>query len=274
MARKRMISPEIWTSQDFSELSNFEKIVFISLFSHADDEGRGVAEASFIASATFPFDKNRRDTDIEKALTKIALTMSVRLYSVNGRKYYVMTSWKRWQKIDKPSKSKLPPPPSVGEGGGIPKTEKFDYCSGSVRGAFDESSANVIENNIIKDNNIPPNAGACARVDESYVSKLQAFCKKWDIAVDTNTPLIVNLDFEKLDKAYSESKTFLQDKEQQPFAHTLSWVVQKEASILAGKYKDRAESKDSRTANTQQTSAMLKDIFNHYKAEENKNATD
>ena len=272
MARKRMISPEIWTSQDFSELSNFEKIVFISLFSHADDEGRGVAEASFIASATFPFDKNRRDTDIEKALTKIALTMSVQLYSINGRKYYVMTNWKRWQKIDKPSKSKLPPPPFVGEGGGVPKTEKFDYCSGSVRGVFDESSANVIENNRIEENNIPPSAGAC--VDEEFTAKLQAFCKKWNIVIDTNSALIANLDFDKLDKAYSESKTLLQDSDKAPYARTLSWVVKNQASILAGKYKDRSDGKVSRkAASSQQTSEMLKGIFNHYKAEEDSNDT-
>lgn len=150
MARKRMISPEIWTSQDFSELSNFEKIVFISLFSHADDEGRGVAEASFISSMTFPFEKNRRDADIEKALQKIALKMSVQFYLVKGRKYYVMTSWKRWQKIDKPSKSKLPPPPSVGEGGGILETENFDEYSSNGSRTLDELSSNEIENNIIE----------------------------------------------------------------------------------------------------------------------------
>ena len=41
MARKRMIDPNIWQSEDFSKLSTLGKLVFIGLFSLADDEGRG-----------------------------------------------------------------------------------------------------------------------------------------------------------------------------------------------------------------------------------------
>lgn len=240
MARKRMISPEIWTSRNFSELSNFEKIVFISLFSHADDEGRGEADPTYISSITFPYDKNRRDSDVKKALTKIALLMSVQFYSANGNEYYVMTSWKRWQKIDKPSKSKLPPPPLVGEGGGIPKTGKFDECSTNVRGVFDEPSTNEIENNI-KEDNIPPNS-ACAREDVFDGERLHAFCNKWGIAIDSCSPLIVDFDIDLLDKAYSDSKTFLQNKDKYPFAQSLAWIVRNYQVIIANKkYKDKRD---------------------------------
>lgn len=151
MARKRMISPEIWESQNFSQLSDLAKIVFISLFSHADDEGRGRADTGYIKSMTFPYDENRRVADIKQALSEIALRMSVQFYSVNGSDYYFMTSWERWQKIDKPSKSKLPPPPSVGEGGDICSAEKFDEASANARRIFGEASAtNRIEKNRIQ----------------------------------------------------------------------------------------------------------------------------
>ena len=141
MARKRMISPEIWESQDFSKLSDLAKIVFISLFSHADDEGRGRADPTYIKSSTFPYDEGRRVADIKSALSEIARRMSVQFYSVNGIEFYFMTSWGRWQKIDKPSKSKLPPPPMVGEGGDIPGCEKFDEDSARPRRTFAEDSA-------------------------------------------------------------------------------------------------------------------------------------
>ena len=36
-----MIDPNIWQSEDFSKLSTLGKLVFIGLFSLADDEGRG-----------------------------------------------------------------------------------------------------------------------------------------------------------------------------------------------------------------------------------------
>lgn len=80
MARKRMISPCIWESFSFSELSDFSKLVFISLISHADDEGRGVAKAATIASMTFPNDENKRVADVKKALSEIALKTSTQLY--------------------------------------------------------------------------------------------------------------------------------------------------------------------------------------------------
>ena len=136
-----MISPEIWDSQNFSQLSDLAKIVFISLISHADDEGRGKAHPTRIKSSTFPYDEGRRVADIKSALSEIARRMSVQFYSVNGIEYYFMTSWGRWQKIDKPSKSKLPPPPMVGEGGDIPGCEKFDEDSARPRRTFDEDSA-------------------------------------------------------------------------------------------------------------------------------------
>lgn len=268
-----MISPEIWESQNFSELSDLAKIVFISLFSHADDEGRGRADPAFIKNTTFPYDENRRVADIKQALSEIALRMSVQFYSVNGIEYYFMTKWERWQKIDKPSKSKLPPPPFVGEGGGILNNEKFDEDSASTPRIFDEGSApNRIEKNRIE-SNIPPGAGA--RVGEELKSKLQAFCAKWDIAIDTNSPLIADLDFIKLDKAYSESATLLQDKKKAPYAHALSWVVKNVASVYAGKYKDRLNGRTNMKAERNQSASdMLKGIFEHYKAEETGNGTD
>ena len=41
MARKRMIDPNIWDSEDFSKLSILGRLLFIGMFSNADDEGRG-----------------------------------------------------------------------------------------------------------------------------------------------------------------------------------------------------------------------------------------
>lgn len=153
MARKRMISPEIWESQNFSQLSDLAKIVFISLFSHADDEGRGRADPTFIKNVTFPYDENRRVADIKSALSEIARCMSVQFYSVNGIDCYFMTSWERWQKVEKPSKSKLPAPPYVGVGGATPNCDKFGEYSGSSRGTFAESSpTNRIEEKGIERN--------------------------------------------------------------------------------------------------------------------------
>lgn len=153
MARKRMISPSMWESESFSELNDLAKLVFISMISHADDEGRGKANPAYIRSMTFPNDDSKRVADIEKALSEIGCKMSVQFYSVDGRDYYFMTNWTEYQKIDKPTKSKLPPPPNVGVGGGIPNRGQFGEDSGSIRGVVGEDSTpNISKVNISKDN--------------------------------------------------------------------------------------------------------------------------
>ena len=55
MARKRMIDPNIWQSEDFSRLSTLGKLVFIGLFSLADDEGRGRCNPVYLKSTLFRF---------------------------------------------------------------------------------------------------------------------------------------------------------------------------------------------------------------------------
>ena len=104
MARRRMIVPEIWQSESFAQLSILAKLVFIGLFSNADDEGRGIANPVYIKSILFPYDDGMRVIDIEKALSEIGQFMSVTLYTHDGRKYYALDNWKKSQTIDRPNR--------------------------------------------------------------------------------------------------------------------------------------------------------------------------
>lgn len=140
MARKRMIDPSIWQSEDFSELSNLAKIVFIALFSLADDDGRGRANPIYLRNTIFPYNEDLRSTDIEKALSEISLNMSVIFYSCDGSKYYALTNWDKWQKIDKPTPSKIP------EYKENMKIETFDENSTRTSRKVDEGSR-LIEKN-------------------------------------------------------------------------------------------------------------------------------
>lgn len=136
MARKRMIDPNIWQSEDFSKLKTLSKLVFIGLFSNADDYGYGRAKAAYIKSILFPYDEDIRTTDIEKSLDEIAANMSIVFYrSGNGNEYYSLKNWSKWQKVDKPSASIIPP---------------IDDNSEIIRGTVREHSENVQET-------VPPN---------------------------------------------------------------------------------------------------------------------
>lgn len=108
MARKRMIDPNIWQSEDFSKLSTLAKLVFIGLFSLADDEGRGRSNPVYLKSTLFPYEEGIRSTDIDKTLSEISSNMSVIFYTCDGSSYYSLYNWNTWQKIDKPSQSKIP----------------------------------------------------------------------------------------------------------------------------------------------------------------------
>lgn len=129
MARKRMISPEIWDSENFSKLSILARLVFIGMFSNADDEGRGKAKAAFLKSKLFPYDESMRVADVESALDEVAENMSVTMYSHDGNEYYSFDNWKKWQKVDKPSPSNIIPYDS-------------ESCN-IIRGTFREHSPNV-----------------------------------------------------------------------------------------------------------------------------------
>ncbi len=108
MARKRMIDPNIWQSEDFSKLSTLGKLVFIGLFSLADDEGRGRSNPVYLKSTLFPYEEGIRSADIDKTLSEISSNMSVIFYSCNGSSYYSLYNWNTWQKIDRPTESKIP----------------------------------------------------------------------------------------------------------------------------------------------------------------------
>lgn len=112
MARKRMIDPGIWSSEDFSKLSSFSKLIFIGLFSLADDEGRGKANPSYLKSMLFPYEEGIRSADIKKTLQEIASTMSVIFYTHDEKEYYALKSWGKFQTINKPTPSSVPAPVS------------------------------------------------------------------------------------------------------------------------------------------------------------------
>lgn len=226
-----MISPCIWESLSFSELSDFSKLVFISLISHADDEGRGVAKAATIASMTFPNDENKRVADVKKALSEIALKTSTQIYTVDGREYYALENWLDYQTINKPTKSKLPPPPSVGVGGAILNDGELPEDYGSTTVGVPEDYGNKVnrrEVNRITNNNAP------AR-EEVENPSLRDFLKDYpNVVVDTSQ--VYGIDFEFLREKFAESKHYLSNPK---IPVSLKWVVSNYQLIIRDKYKDK-----------------------------------
>lgn len=109
MARRRMIDPNFFISEDVSRLDIFERLLLIGLFSNADDYGKGRAKPEFLRSIIFPYD----DIPLEKiknALTNISKNISIKFYNVNNSSYYIFQNWDKWQRVDKPQPSLIPDP--------------------------------------------------------------------------------------------------------------------------------------------------------------------
>ena len=109
MARIRTVKPEFWTSQQVVECSTNARLLFIGLWNFCDDNGIHPAEPKRLKMEVFPGDSfTVKDigTWIDELL-KVGLLLE---YEAEGRRYWLVTGWKKHQKIDKPSyKHPLPP---------------------------------------------------------------------------------------------------------------------------------------------------------------------
>lgn len=136
MARIRTIKPEFWTSESLAPLSRDARLLLVGLVSQADDEGRFRAHPRLLAGSVLPFDVEA-PTLIPGWLAEIEATGTIALYEAGGGSYGHLPRWSDHQKIEKPSKSRLPPPPP--EGTQSPRRHIADP-SPTIRGDLPDSS--------------------------------------------------------------------------------------------------------------------------------------
>lgn len=236
MARKRMIDPSIWINEDFGTLTNLAKLVFIGLFSIADDEGRGKASPAYIKAVLFPYNDDLRVADIEKALSEISSKMSVIFYSCDENKYYTLTSWNKWQKIDKPSESSIP---------------AYEEENKDIRLLFDEHSTNTrrvvapnrIEENKNKNKNRKEeNRKRIVEIYNDYCTNLpqaQKITEKREKAIDKFLKEFTEEQFTEI-CILANSTNFLIGKNEKGWKADFDFLMRtdKATNILEGKYNN------------------------------------
>lgn len=112
MARIRTIKPELPQSETVGRLSREARLLFVLLFTVADDAGRVRAASRLLASLLYPYDDDAPGL-IDGWLDELVDQKQVRLYEVDGSRYLEIVKWLEHQKIDRPSASKLPAPPEA-----------------------------------------------------------------------------------------------------------------------------------------------------------------
>jgi hypothetical protein len=106
--RIRCVKPEFWSSESIGRLSRDARLLFIGLWSFADDSGRGRGAFPAIWGNLLPYDKDAL-TELPKWFAELEKEKMVSRYvASDGNTYYEIHNWLKHQKIEKPSKSKFP----------------------------------------------------------------------------------------------------------------------------------------------------------------------
>lgn len=117
MARIRTIKPEFPQSERMGKVSRDARLLFIMLWTIADDAGRARGNSRVLASLLYPYDDDARAL-LPGWLDELEDTGSIRRYIVDGSTYLEICNWLKHQKIDKPSGPKCP---GFDEGSPIPR---------------------------------------------------------------------------------------------------------------------------------------------------------
>lgn len=108
MARIRTIKPELPQSESMGNVSRDARLTFILMWTLSDDAGRLRGNSRMLASLLFPYDDDAPEL-IEAWLMELEKEECIVRYKIAGQSYVQIYNWLIHQKIDKPSKSKIPP---------------------------------------------------------------------------------------------------------------------------------------------------------------------
>ena len=103
MARKRVISPEILTSEDFLHLSFKGRLLYISLMNHANDQGIFKWSLLTIKASCFPADNITKEEIQDQLNIMLKRQMLVANQDATLLRF---KAWDTYQKVPKPAPNK------------------------------------------------------------------------------------------------------------------------------------------------------------------------
>jgi hypothetical protein len=109
MARIRTIKPEFPQSETIGRLSRDARLLFIQLWTLADDDGRLRAASRMLASLLYPYDDDAPNL-IDGWLLELEKEDCITCYQHENTTYLQIDNWHKHQKIQHPTPSKIPGP--------------------------------------------------------------------------------------------------------------------------------------------------------------------
>jgi hypothetical protein len=111
MARIRSIHYDALKSEKLAAVSAEAERLYWRLSTHCDDEGRAEDSPRLFASYLFPLHDDVGGPDVDGWLSELDTAGLIVRYEVDGDRFLVVTRWGDYQKPNRPTASKLPPPP-------------------------------------------------------------------------------------------------------------------------------------------------------------------
>jgi len=102
MSRIRTIKPEFWTSEQLIACSPIARLLFIGLWNFCDDNGVHPASYIRLKAEVFPAN-NFSISEIQQWINELINNELIREYMIDAKAYWIVTGWKKHQRIDKPT---------------------------------------------------------------------------------------------------------------------------------------------------------------------------
>jgi hypothetical protein len=134
--RIRSTKPEFWRSERIASVSWETRLVLKGLESFVDDNGVGKDDLALIVADVFPRDLSRNPPGtlqkVSEALSDLSQAGLIWRYEVDGTRLLYISFWERIQRIEKPSKGRMPRPDGT-----------FDYRASEIGASFPEPSGST-----------------------------------------------------------------------------------------------------------------------------------
>jgi len=173
-----MIDPEIWRNEKVGSLPDAARLLFIGIFSQADDDGRLKASPPYLMATIFPYDKGKAEGNVKSLRDQCAELGLIRLYTNSKEEYLDIPGWHEHQQIrkDRYTPSKLP---SYEESNGMATKEQ---PSGNHLAPIDQPS--IVKSSLVKSNT--PKGARKKRADPTIsevFSEMRSFLGYLDVEV-------------------------------------------------------------------------------------------
>ena len=115
--RIRSILPKFYESDDIGAMDWHTRLVFIGLWSYADDNGVGRDNTALISADLFPLDLSRDSREtlarVADALQTLAAGEQIIRYTIEKKPLYFIVKWDEYQRVDRPAKPRYERPTSA-----------------------------------------------------------------------------------------------------------------------------------------------------------------